>query len=36
MKFITISEKLNLSLANEDHEETVQKRWDYIQEQLEK
>ena len=36
MKFITISEKLNLSLANEDYEETVQKRWDYIQEQLEK
>ena len=31
-----ISDILNLSLAKEDHEETVQKRWDYIQEQLEK
>ena len=29
-----ISDILNLSLAKEDHEETVQKRWDYIQEQL--
>ena len=34
--FVLISDILNLSLAKEDHEETVQKRWDYIQEQLEK
>ena len=34
--FVLISDILNLSLAKEDHEETVQKRYDYIQEQLEK
>ena len=33
-KIKLISDILNLSLAKEDHEETVQKRWDYIQEQL--
>lgn len=36
MNIEIISEKLNLSLAKEDYKETVQKRWDYIQEQLEK